>query len=200
MLDLEIPIKKMPIKRTMEIIRKASGKPKNTIKAFYKNLDTHAGRKVSNNPNTGNLNRNDVKRLIKDSRKQGLFLSEEKLKQEFSEIGEEEKQRMIKYGKLRNKMSERLEKIKAGHFESSSEYKRVKEGRKNKRELRLEKVHDIMITAAGHNKVTKTFDSHGGWTNIEDEQKNNSDDNSDNSKKSENDTPQDKQPLDLPID
>lgn len=197
MLDLEIPVKKIPVKRTIEIIRKASGKPKNTIKAFYKNLDTHAGKKVRNNTNTGTLNKNDVKRLIKDSRKQGLFLSEEKLRQEFKEIKKEEIQRRIKYGKLRNKMSERLEKIKAGHFESSSEYKRIKEGRKNKRELRLERVHDIMMASADHNKTTKTVGSHGKWTNIENEQKG---DPGNDSQKSKNDPLQNEQHLDLPID
>lgn len=227
MLDLKIPIKKMPVKRTMEIISKASGKPKNTIKTFYKNLGTYAAKKVCSNSNTGTLNQNDVKKLIKDSRKQGLFLSEEKLKQEFGEIAKEEKQRRIKYGKLRNKMSERLEKIKDGHFESSSEYKRIKEGRKNKKEQRLDRVHAIMMGVTNQNKNNPSNNNSGnsGWTtdgqknslnenskehagnaqnndsgwstNTNDEQKN---DAADNSKKPKKDAAQNEQPLDLFID
>ncbi len=146
-LDLKIPVSKLPAKKTLDIIQKASGKPMYKVKNFYKSFDTRESRKIKSNIKHNNLSKKEVKQLIRESQKEGLYMNETKLRKEFEKIEEEEKIRKIQYSKGRAKLAARMERIKSGEeeayfrkFEGSKHGGNSKEERKKQRAMRIQGV------------------------------------------------------------
>lgn len=99
----------LPAERTLDIIRKASGRPHYEVKKFIKSLDTHESRKINVSLKKSVLTKKEIKKLINDSVKEGLNINRDRLWSEFEKVGDEDKKRRIGYGRARSKISQRLE-------------------------------------------------------------------------------------------
>ncbi|MEA2089070.1 MAG: hypothetical protein U9O55_04525 [Patescibacteria group bacterium] len=148
--NIEVPIYKMPAKRAIKIIQESSGKPIKEIKKFYQGISTHEIKKLKSNSPYATFSKKEVKQLLRDTHKKGLFLSEEKIKKEFNIIKQEETKRKIEYSKNRTKLMERMEKLKSGkspilgrEIDRVIEKKpRSKDGR---REDRADRIRDMIV-------------------------------------------------------
>lgn len=196
-LNPKIPSSRLPAKKTLDIIQKASGKPMYKVKNFYKDLDSKESQKIKTNIKHNALSKKEVKQLIRDSEKEGLYINETRLRQEFDKIAEKEKKRKLQYSKGRAKLSARLERIKSGEeselfrkFKGSREERGSSEERKKERSSRVRGVISDVITK-GSKKNGNQTSSPG-----RDGQKTN--DSSWSADKKNSPTP--KKPLDLQID
>ena len=112
--NVEVPIYKMPAKKAIKIIRESSGKSKKEIEKFYKGINTHEIKKIKSHSPYTTFSKKEIKQLLRDTHNKGLFLSEEKIKEEFEIIRQEEIKRKIEYSEGRTKLMERMEKLKSG--------------------------------------------------------------------------------------
>lgn len=101
----------LPAKRTIDIIRRASGRPHYEVEKFIKDLDTHESRKINVSLKKSVLTRREIKKLINDSAKNGLNINRDRLWSEFEKVDKEEKKRRVQYGKIRSEVSQRMERI-----------------------------------------------------------------------------------------
>lgn len=190
-LDIKVPVSKLPAKRTLDIIQKASGKPMYKVKGFYKGFDTKESQKIKSNIKHNALSKKEVKQLIRDSKKEGLHMNETRLRQEFEKIAKEEKKRKIQYSKGRAKLAARMERIKTGEegalfrqFSGSRDEKSSSEERKKERASRVVGViSDVATKNEKEAENQKQGAKDGSWGVQE---------------KKDHDKP--KEPLDLQID
>lgn len=152
--NVEIPIYKMPAKRAIKIIEKSSGKSIKEIEKFYKGVNTHEIKKIKSNSPYTTFSRKEVKQLLRDTHKKGLFLSEEKIKKEFNVIKKEETKRKISYGKGRTKLMERMEKLKSGKDpildrEIDKTVSRRPESKDGRRENRADEIRNMIVDITG---------------------------------------------------
>ncbi len=212
------PIKKIPLKTTLDIIQRASGKPLKEIKNFYQNLNTFEGKKVAKNSPYTQFSATQFKKLLQDTHKQGFFLSENKIKKELKVLAEQEKKHRIKYSLERSKLTERLNRLKGKGGDDFMEreiertFKRRALSSNEKRNQRAERIHNIIAdinsqkTKESSSEKKDSLNSQQKWI-----QTTNNKNSSDSSKKtdsfsdkkisSQKNFPFDKKrPLDLPID
>ncbi|MCD4705718.1 hypothetical protein K8R61_01410 [bacterium] len=148
--NVEIPIYKMPAKRAIKIIEKSSGKSIKEIEKFYKGVNTHEIKKIKSNSPYTTFSKKEVKQLLRDTHKKGLFLSEEKIKKEFNIIQKEETKRKIAYGKGRTKLMERMEKLKTGkdsvlNREIDRTVSRRPKSKDGRRESRADRIKNMIV-------------------------------------------------------
>ncbi|NCF75273.1 MAG: hypothetical protein GWO87_02180 [Xanthomonadaceae bacterium] len=163
--NVKVPIYKMPAERAIKIIEKSSGKPIREIKKFYKGINTHEIRKLKSNSPYTTFSRKEVKQLLRDTHKKGLFLSEKKIKKEFDIISQEETKRKIEYSKGRTKLMERMENLKSGEDPIlSREIDRTVDKRaksiKERKGRRVDRIRDMVLkTSLGKQKENKIQDN-----------------------------------------
>ncbi len=146
---LKLPLKEIPPEDAMEIVHKATGKTPHEIKKFYKTLNTKEAQRVINNK--FKLNQNQFRKLLSDTHKNGFFVDSKKLKKKLKEIQKAESQRKIQYSKGRNKLAQRLERLKmdgeASFLVREIEKKMQREnlGAIDRRRVKAEKVHETIL-------------------------------------------------------
>ncbi len=160
-LNLKVPMSKLPAEKTLNIIKNATGKPMYKVKNFYESMDTKEAEKINIGLKRNTLTKVQIKKLIRDSKKEGLYMNQTELREGFERAEKEEKQRKIKYSKGRAKLSARLERIKTGEegakFRDFDDKRRKRFSSEERKKARSEKVQEA-ITGTSHSSNIKKDD------------------------------------------
>ena len=198
---------KISIKQATETIGEAFKQKPCRIKKFYKDLESREAKIIAKKGTFGSLSKKQFGQLFKDVKeKSGFFYSKTKAQKAINKAAEavsgesmeDKKQKLIKYGKKRTIMAERLKNVKTGRLIDSKQNQ--DDPMADKKNEKIDMIRNIKINAIPNqnqnNSNANTDNSYSsGWTNKE--QKSGL---SDNSKEPKKDAPQKEQPIDMFID
>lgn len=157
--NLKIPMSKLPAEKTLNIIKNATKKPMYQVKNFYETMDTDEAKKINIGLKKNTLTKPQIKKLIRDSKKEGLYMNETDLREGFERADKEEKQRKIKYSKGRQKLSERLKRIKTGEegtrFRGFDDERRKRFSSEERKKARSERVQEAIIGTSHSSHIKK---------------------------------------------